>query len=96
MVQRVTVTAETPVELKPLIQSAIRAELKTLAHGIERTRERLAAFEKQSGLSSAEFGRRLAARELPDSLDFSEWQGEIETLRRLEDQQRALEQSQLS
>lgn len=96
MVQRVTITTESVAALKPLLESAIRNELKTLEMGLRRTRERLAAFEKQYGLSSAEFERRLTARELNDSLDFTEWQGEIKTLQWLEEQQRALQQAQLS
>ncbi len=96
MFQQITITAETPIDIRPLIRAAIQGKLKVLAQGINRTRERLAEFEKQYGMSSAEFERRLAIRELGDSLDFTEWQGEIKTLRLLEEQQHALQLAQLS
>ncbi len=96
MFQHITITAETPIDIRPLIRAAIQGKLKVLAQGINRTRERLAEFEKQYDMSSAEFERRLAIRELGDSLDFTEWQGEIKTLRLLEEQQHALQLAQLS
>ena len=96
MFQHITITAETPIDIRPLIRAAIQGKLKVLAQGINRTRERLAEFEKQYGMSSAEFERRLAIREWGDSLDFTEWQGEIKTLRLLEEQQHALQLAHLS
>lgn len=62
-----------------------RAEVSPLE--LQRTRERLAEFEKRFGLTSAQFEQRFAARELDESLDFIEWLGEIKTLRSLEKQQ---------
>ena len=41
MLQQVTVTSNSSISLKPLLESAIRTELKALTHGINRTRERL-------------------------------------------------------
>ena len=96
MLQQVTVTSGSNAPLKPLLESAIRGELKTLAHGIARTRERLAAFEQQYGMTSPDFERRFAARELGESLDFIEWLGEIKTLRLLEDRQRTLSEAQIA
>jgi len=46
MLQQITVTTDTPVALKPLIESAIQSELRMLDLGLERTRQRLGAFEK--------------------------------------------------
>ena len=67
---QVTVTSNSNTSLKPLLESAIRSELKALTHGINRTRERLAAFEKQFGMSSDEFERRFKAGEVDETLDF--------------------------
>ncbi|MFN8461895.1 MAG: hypothetical protein U0X93_09025 [Anaerolineales bacterium] len=37
------------------MEVAIRNQLKTLQHGIARTKERIAEFEKRANLSSKEF-----------------------------------------
>jgi hypothetical protein len=96
MLQQVTVSAETPISLKPLLRAAIQSEIKMLAFGINRTRERLTVFEKQFNINSVEFERRFTACDLNESLDFIEWEGEIKTLRLLEEQQAVLQQAHLS
>ena len=90
MTQHLTLTTDAPVALKPLIESAIRSELRMLEIGLERTRQHLQAFEEQYGLTSAEFARRFEAGELEESLEFIEWVGEIKTGRLLEAHQEAL------
>ncbi|MGH2522740.1 MAG: hypothetical protein ACRDH2_09590 [Anaerolineales bacterium] len=90
MVQRVTVTSETAEDLKFLIKAAIRSELRMLEHGIRRTRERLAQFEAQFGMTSAEFERRFDGQDLKETLDFLDWWMEVEALRRLEGKYQAL------
>ncbi len=95
MLQQVTITAESPLSIKPLVEAAIQNELKMLTHGINRTRERLAAFEKQYGMGSEEFERRFKSREINETLDFIDWWMEIEALHRLEDQFRTLHEARL-
>jgi len=90
MIQQVTITTESAEPIKPLLESAIRGELKTLMFGIQRTRERLAAFEKQYGMTTEEFARRFDGKDLKETLDFLDWWGEIKMLRLLEGKQRAL------
>ena len=96
MIQNITITTDAKVSLKPLLESAIQTEVKVLALGLQRTRERLLEFERRFGMTSADFERRFSARELDESLEFIEWMGEIKTLRLLEDQQRALQGAQIS
>jgi hypothetical protein len=95
MIQQVTITAESPVSLKPLIEGAIRAELKLLQHGINRTRERLAVFEKQYGMTTEEFERRFRAREIQETLDYLDWWMEVEMLHLLQEKTRALQEARL-
>ncbi len=80
MPQRLTLTAETQVEIQPLIESAIQSELKMLELGLQRTRQRLRDFEQRFGMSSAEFEQRFSTGELEETLDLIEWLGEIRTL----------------
>jgi len=96
MLQQITVTTDTPVALKPLIESAIQSELRMLDLGLERTRQRLGAFEKQHGLTSEEFERRFNAGQIAESLDFIEWAGEIKTHRLLQSQRQALQGARLN
>jgi len=96
MLQRLTITSETTIALKPLIESAIRSELRMLELGLERTRQRLRLFEERYHLTSEEFERRFQAGEVTESLDFIEWAGEIKTQQLLEAQRQALQKVQLN
>jgi AraC-like DNA-binding protein len=95
MVQQLTITTADKTTLKPLVESAIENEKKVLSLGIERTRKRLAEFEQQFGMSSAEFERRLNALELAETVEFTDWRMEIGMLRLLESQYQALHEAQL-
>jgi hypothetical protein len=96
MIQQVTITTESAESIKPLVESAIQERLKTLAFGINRTRERLAAFEKQYGMTTEEFARRFDGKDLRETLDFLDWWGEIKMLRLLEGKHRALAGAQIN
>lgn len=96
MLQQVTITTNRAVELKPLVESALRSELRLLSLGLERTQRRMQAFEQQYHLDSDEFERRFNAGVLEESLDFIEWEGEIKTYRLLKSQQLALREVQLN
>lgn len=89
--QQVTVTTEASVALKPLLESAVRTELRMLEIGLERTAQRLRDFEERFGLGSEEFERRFDAGQVGESLDFIEWAGEIKTYRLLQAQREALQ-----
>lgn len=96
MLQHITVTTHSSTAIKPLLQAAIRTELKTLTHSINRTQERVAAFERQFGFDSVELLRRLQFDEVEETLDVVEWQGELKTLQILEEQRQALQHAELS
>ncbi len=96
MLQQVTITSESPVSIKPLIEGAIRAELRMLDLGIARTRAQLSAFEKRFGMTTAEFARRFDGHDLKETLEFIEWSGEIKMLELLEEQRQALQGASVS
>ena len=93
--QQITISTDSPTALKPLLASAIQTELRLLKVGIERTRERLTAFEREHGLSSEEFETLLHSGAIQEDLDFIEWSGEIETLRRLQNKYDTLQEARL-
>lgn len=91
MSQQVIITTDSQTEIKPLIESAIRTELRMLEHSLERTAQRLRMFEEQYHMPSEEFEQRWGAGQLPESLDFIEWAGEIQTYRLLQAHRQALQ-----
>lgn len=95
MLQQVTIQTSDAKRLKPLIKSAIQNQLDDLEHGLQLTRARLEAFEKQYGLSTAEFLRRFKPGDLEESLDFLDWQGETKMLALLEEKKAAYKEAQV-
>ena len=95
MLQQVTIKTTSRATLKPLLESAIENEVKLLSLGLDRTRKRLAEFERQFDMTSAEFERRLNALELAETVEFTDWRMEIGMLRLLERQYQALQEAQV-
>lgn len=80
---QLTLTSTGSHPLKPLVESAIQNELRIVEAGIQRTEQRLRDFEARYGMSTQEFLRRAEAGEVPESLDFAEWEGEWRLIERL-------------
>ncbi len=79
-------------QLKPLVEAALRTELRLLEVGIRRTQQRLQEFEARYGLPSAEFIRRYERDELEETLEFAEWIGEYRLLQRLREKANTLQE----
>jgi hypothetical protein len=91
MLNQVTIQSRSDkAAIKPLVEIAVRNQLKSLKHGIERTKEQLAVFETRFGMSTAEMEQRLKAGDLEETLDTIDWRMELEALRLLEEQYNAL------
>jgi hypothetical protein len=95
MGEQVTIITERAALLRPLLGAAIQNEAKLVAHGIKRTRERLAMFEQRFGMSSEEIEHRFAAGEIKETLDYIEWSMEIRALRLLQEQHQALSEARV-
>jgi hypothetical protein len=87
-----TLTSPRQRSLKPLVEGAIRNEVRYLQSGIRRTEQRLRALEERYGFSSQEFLQRYEADELPETLEFAEWVGECRLLERLKEKAETLEE----
>ena len=96
MIQNITITADTKINLRPLIEGALRSEARLLELGVERTLERVRSFEQRYNMPFEEFERQFETGLTTDDLDFVEWAGEIRTYRLLVNQQRALQEVRLS
>lgn len=90
MSQEIRVSSDASVPIKPLIESAIRAELRMLDLALERTRKRMLDFEGMYGMASKEFESLFESSNVAESLDFIEWAGELKTLQILNAQREAL------
>jgi hypothetical protein len=95
MVQQVTIKSQAGKPIRPLVEVAIKSQLKSLEHGITRTRERLALFEARLGISTAEMERSIRSGEIEETLDTIDWQMEAEALRLLEEQYDALREARI-
>jgi len=95
MLQEIVIKTTSEESLKPLVEVAIRNQLKSLQHGIQRTKERLADFEKRAGLASTEFEKKLQAGEIEESMETIDWNMELAALRLLEGQYQSLREAEV-
>ena len=77
MLQQLVISTHDKTSLRPLLESAIENQKKTLNAGLTRTQARLTEFEQRYGMTSAEFERRLQAREIEETFDFTDWRMEL-------------------
>lgn len=80
---QLTLTTTRQRPLRPLIEAALKNEIRLLEAAIQRTEEHLRAFEAAHRMSSAEFLQRYENDELPETLELAEWIGEYHLLSRL-------------
>jgi hypothetical protein len=95
MLQQITIQTPNAKRLRPLLKSAIQSQLDDIEHGIQLTRARMQAFEKQYNMSTAEFLRRFKPGDLDETLDFIDWQGETKMLALLQEKKAAYQEAQV-
>jgi len=78
--------------LKPLVEAAIRNELRLLKVGIDKTKRRIKEFEIQNKMTTEKFLILFEQGKLEENLDFAEWIGECRLLKRLEQKEETLEE----
>jgi len=95
MLQQLTIRTANKAALRPILRSAIESEKRMISFGLQKTRQHLVDFERQFGMSSAEFERRLKSRELEETVTLTDWRMEMGMLRHLERQYEALQQARI-
>ncbi len=85
--QTITLEVQDKAKTIPLLEAALQKQASQVALGIEKTRQRLAAFDQQYGCRLEDIDRLV--RQI-DPLDRVEWEGEAEMLQRLEAEQAVL------
>lgn len=63
--------------------ASLRQYLKRLEDNIQQVTRRLKRFEAEFGMDSEEFYSKLQNAELDERVEYAEWAGEHETLKRL-------------
>jgi hypothetical protein len=77
-------------DLDGLSHKSLRAYLKRLDDSIARVARRLKRFEEEFGMDSEAFYAKLHNAELDERVEYAEWAGEHEMLKRLKEQRDAL------
>lgn len=95
MLQEIVIKSNAEEPIKPLVESAIRNQLKSLQHGIKRTKERIAGFEEKAGMSSADFEKKLKDGSIEETLETIDWNMELTALRLLEGQYQSLSEAKV-
>ena len=95
MLQEIVIKSNADEPIKPLVESAIRNQLKSLQHGIKRTKERIAGFEKKAGMPSADFEKKLSDGNIEETLETIDWNMELAALRLLEGQYQSLSEAKI-
>ena len=95
MLQQLTIKTSNKAALKPVLRSAMEGEKRMIAFGLKKTRQRLADFERQFSMSSAEFERRLNSGDLEETVTLTDWRMEMGMLHLLEKQYEALQEARI-
>ena len=66
--------------------ASLRQYLKRLEDNLQQVTRRLKRFEAEFGMDSEEFYAKLQNAELDERVEYAEWAGEHETLKRLMEQ----------
>ncbi len=80
-----------PESVMPVLESAIRNQLKLLKTSIKRTEIKIKSFEQKYNMSTEQFMQKIREGMDDDNLDYVEWIGERKILKRLEEEYKELE-----
>jgi len=94
-VSKVIIEHEEKGELKALVRGALENEKKIINVGIKKTLDNIKEFEDRFKMDSASFHRRYSSGELGDDIAYIRWAGEIETLKRLQQNLKELSEAEV-
>ena len=95
MLQHITIEIQDASQFESILRGALDREVHLVEYAILRTWDRLHEFEKKFSMSTDEFKRRFTADDLGETLDFIEWDGEIDTLRLLEEKKKMIVEARI-
>ena len=81
---KIIIEKENTQELKSLVKGALENEIKIITIGIKKTQENLQKLEDKYKIDSETFYKKYSDGEMGDQIEYIKWAGEIETLKRLQ------------
>ncbi len=87
---QVTLISPSGAAIKPMVESALRSELRMIELGLKQTMLHLQEYETQYEMTSDEFYRALTHDELQEALYTIDWAGEYKTWQKLQAKRQAL------
>lgn len=81
--EQLTLVSKHARPLKPLVEAALKNELRLLQAGIQRSEQKLRQWEARYGLPTLEFVRRYENDQFEETLELAEWVGEHRLMTRL-------------
>jgi len=69
--------------LLPLVNAALKTEMDGLLLGIRRTETKVREFEEKHGTNPEDMSKKKSSEINGGEMELLEWEGEVETLRRL-------------
>lgn len=94
--EQLTLVSKQPRLLKPLVEAALRNELRLVQAGIQRSEQKLQQWEARYGLPTLEFVRRYENDQFEESLELAEWIGEHRLMTRLLEKAQILQEVQFA
>ena len=82
--------------LKPLVEAALKNELRLLMAGIQRTERNIHSYESRFEMKTEDFLKRYENNDLDETLEFAEWIGEYRMLNRLKEKTETLREVQFA
>ncbi len=81
---KIIVEQENTQGLKTLVKGALENEIKIITIGIKKTQENLQKLEDKYEMDSETFYSKYFSGDMGDKTEYIKWAGEIETLKRLQ------------
>ncbi|MEW6740918.1 MAG: hypothetical protein ACOYU2_04215 [Nitrospirota bacterium] len=92
---KVIIKQEETGELKILVSGALENEKKIINVGIRKTLDNIKEFEDRYKMDSTSFYQKYSDGELGDDIGYIRWAGEIETLKRLQQNLKELSEAEV-
>lgn len=83
-------------EMKILVKGALENEIKIIAIGLKKTDENIQEFEGKYKMDSRTFNKKYSSGEIGDDIEYIKWSGELETLRRLQENLKTLSEAKVA
>ena len=89
------IKSDKPEAIVPVLESAIRNQLRTLSMSINKTKAVISGFEQKYNMSTEQFLQKVREGMDDDNPDYIDWIGESKILKRLAEEYKELQEVRL-